>query len=110
MPNHSIALLAIFDPEGRADEIMRMKSISLFINDEAISIAARRLSGPELHNGWINAVFLLDDSLLAIIQRAKTVGVAFQFLDGAPIFLGFQGMDFGDGAKRLPGFLRACDG
>lgn len=110
MANHSIALLAIFDPEGRADEITRMKSMSLFINDEAISIAERRLSGPELHNGWINAVFLLDDSLLAIIQRAKTVGVAFQFLDGAPIFLGFQGMDFGDGAKKLPGFLRACHG
>jgi hypothetical protein len=29
MPNHSIALLAIFDPEGRANEIMRMKSMSL---------------------------------------------------------------------------------
>jgi hypothetical protein len=87
-----------------------MKSMSLFINDETISIAERRLSGPELHNGWINAVFLLDDGLLTIIQRAKTVGVAFQFLDGAPIFLGFQGMDFGDGAKKLPGFLRACHG
>jgi hypothetical protein len=110
MPNNSIALLTIFDPEGHADEIMQMKSMSLFINDETISIAERRLSGPELHNGWINAVFLLDDGLLTIIQRAKTVGVAFQFLDGAPIFLGFQGMDFGDGAKKLPGFLRACHG
>jgi hypothetical protein len=80
------------------------------INDKAISIAEHRLRGPELHNGWINVEFSLDDRLLAIIQQAKTVGVAFQLFDGAPIFLGFEGMDFGDGAKKLPGFLRACHG
>jgi hypothetical protein len=107
-PNGSIMLHAIFDPEGRGGEVIKMTAISLFIDGKEIPIAEHRLYGPSLVNGWINVTFSLDHSLLGIIQRAKTVGVSFQHFYSSPGFLGFEGMDFSDGAKKLPGFLRAC--
>jgi len=107
-PNGSVSLYAIFDPEGRGNQIIEMKAISLLIDGEQIPIAEHRLFGPSLVNGWINVGFSLNDNLLGIFQRAQTVGVAFQYSYSAPSFLGFDDMDFSDGAKKLPGFLRAC--
>ena len=85
-----------------------MKAISLAINGDLIPIADHLISGPEVVNGWINTSFLLDERLLNGIRGAKTVGIAFQYSYEAPVFLGFDDMNFGDGAKRLPGFLNAC--
>jgi hypothetical protein len=107
-PDSSISLIAIFDPERREDEVIKMAAISLLVDGKDIPISERRVSGPTLINGWINVDFDVDNSLLEIIQRAKTVGVSFQHFYGAPIFLGFDGMDFSDGSKKLPGFLRVC--
>jgi hypothetical protein len=61
-------------------------------------------------NGWINATFNLTDDLLKKILVAKTVGVAFQFRHGAPVFLGFNGMEFPEGAKKLAGLIEVCRG
>jgi hypothetical protein len=98
----------IFDPERREREVANMAAISLLIDGTPIPIATHLFDGPKLVNGWINVMFSLNDALLSAIQRAKTVGVSFQFSYGAPIFLGFDGMEFGDGAKKLPGFLHTC--
>ncbi|WP_338828779.1 hypothetical protein [Bradyrhizobium sp. 27S5] len=105
--NGGVALYAIFDPEGREREIMKMGAISLLIDGTPVPIAAHLSDGPKLVNGWINAMFTLNGELLNVIQRAATVGVAFQYTYGAPIFLGFDDMEFSEGAK-MPGFLRAC--
>ncbi len=107
-PNGPVELVTIFDPEGRGDEVIKMTAISLFIDGKDIPIAEHLLRSPSLVNGWINVAFSLDDRLVSIIQRAKTVGVSFQHSYSSPSFLGFEGMDFRDGAKKLPGFLRAC--
>jgi hypothetical protein len=106
--NRTITLYAVFDPERREGEIIKMAAISLLIDGTPIPIAAQLSSGPKLVNGWINVTFSLNDTFLRVMQRAKTVGVAFQFFYGAPIFLGFDGMEFGDGAKKLPGVLHIC--
>lgn len=107
-PKGAIVLVTIFDPEHREDEIPKMKAISLAINGDLIPIADHLISGPDVVNGWINTSFMLDERLLNGIRGAKTVGIAFQYSYEAPVFLGFDDMNFGDGAKKLPGFLNAC--
>ena len=106
--NRTVTLYAIFDPERREREIANMAAISLLIDGTPMPIATQLFDGPKLVNGWINVMFSLNDTLLSAIQRAKTVGVSFQFSYGAPIFLGFDGMEFAEGAKKLPGFLHTC--
>jgi hypothetical protein len=106
--NRTVTLYAIFDPERREREIAKMAAISLLIDGTPMQIATQLFDGPKLVNGWINVMFSLDDTLLSAIQRAKTVGVSFQFSYGAPVFLGFDGLEFAEGAKKLPGFLHTC--
>jgi hypothetical protein len=107
-PKGAVILVTIFDPEHREDEIRKMKAISLAINGDLTPIADHLISGPDVVNGWINTSFMLDERLLNSIRGAKTVGIAFQYAYEAPVFLGFDDMNFGDGAKKLPGFLNAC--
>lgn len=106
--NRTITLYAVFDPERREGEIIKMAATSLLIDGTPIPIATQLSDGPKLVNGWINVMFSLNETFLSVIRRAKTVGVSFQFSYGAPIFLGFDGMEFGEGAKKLPGFLHTC--
>jgi hypothetical protein len=89
-------------------EIMQMKAISIFVDHRAIATGVRLVREPLLINGWINATLSLDGNVMSAIQGAKTVGVAFQYTYTAPFFQGFDGMDFGDGAKKLTGLLRVC--
>jgi hypothetical protein len=103
-----VTVYAIFDPKHREREIISMAAISLLIDGTPIPIATQLSDGPKLVNGWINVMFSLNGKLLAAIQRAKTVGVSFQISYGTPMFLGFEGMEFGDGAKKLPGFFHTC--
>jgi len=107
-PNNAMSFYAIFDPEGRGDEVLQMKAYSLFIDDKMIPISDHLRLPPTLKNGWINVAFSLDKNLLAAIQSAKEVGVSFQFAYDAPIFAGFQGMDFSEGAKKLPALVANC--
>jgi hypothetical protein len=88
-------------------EIMQMKAISIFVDHRAIATGVRLVREPLLVNGWINATLSLDGNVMSAIQGAKTVR-AFQYTYTAPFFQGLDGMDFGDGAKKLTGLLRVC--
>jgi len=107
-PRKPMFLYAIFDPEGRSEEVLKMKSYSLFIGDRAIPISSHLMGPPFLVNGLINAAFSLDQKLMAALRTAKEVGVAFQFSYDSPIFAGFDGMDFSVGAKKLPALVGNC--
>jgi hypothetical protein len=104
----SIILHAIFDPQGRGDEVIKMKAMSLLVNGDSVPVEDRLIDGPVLVHGWINVEFSLNDRLLGAIQNANTVGVAFQYAHDAPVFLGFDGLHFADGSKKLPAFLSVC--
>ena len=106
--NKPMFLYAIFDPEGREDEILKMKSYSLFINDTAIPLSGHVVGPPVLVNGWINVAFSLDKKLLTAIRNAKDVGVALQFAYNSSTFAGFDDMDFSEGAKKLPALIPIC--
>lgn len=107
-PNKPMFLYVIFDPEGRSEEVLRMKSYSLFIGDKAVPISAYLMGRPFLTNGWINVAFSLDKNLLTALRSAKEVGVAFQFSYDSPLFAGFSAMDFSEGAKKLPALVSNC--
>lgn len=104
----SMFLQAIFDPEGRGDEVVQMKSYLLNLDDESTPITQYLYEGPKLINGWVNISFLIDKNLISSIQNAKEVGVQFQFEDSSPFFFGFRGMEFADGAKKLPALEANC--
>lgn len=106
---HKPYLHVIFDAGRQANEIMPMKAESLVIDDNNIAIEKHH-AGRYIQNGWLNAMFTLDENLLSKLQGAKTVGFALQSSHDAPIFVGFNDMPFGDGAKKLPGLLSVCAG
>jgi hypothetical protein len=103
-----LGLYVIFDPQGREQETLAMKAVSLMIDGRKFPIVDRQVEAPHLVDGMINAVYVLDDTLLRSIQHAKTVGFQMQNSYDAGVFMGFDGMDFTEGAKKLPGFRKMC--
>lgn len=105
-------LHVIYDPEGRGDVIINnLHAHSLVIDDdEYIPISRYQEGHTKLVNGWINAEYILSEDLLQKIGKARSVGVAMQATYGAPIFMGFTGMEFDEGRIKLPGLLDLCRG
>jgi len=107
--NKRLSLYFIFDPLRRGDEVLSMGSQSLLINGEPIPIWNLKTGPARLHNAWVNAEYRLTPELLQRIRAAKTVGIAFQFYDGAPLFLGFDRMEISaEGRKKLEGLVATC--
>ena len=103
-----VLLYAIFDPQRAPEEVTRMPAQSLLIDDEAIPME-RRIDMPAVaKNGWINVSYELDRELIVRLLRADRVGVAFQNVHGHPLFLGFNGMELGQGRDKLRGLLSSC--
>ena len=106
--NYPLSALAIFDPEGRGDEVLQMKAFSIVIDGNPIPIPTTQREKPGIHNGWINMAFSLDKDLVSKLFNATTLGIYFQYSYGAPVFLGFDSMDFSDGLKKLPALIKNC--
>jgi hypothetical protein len=106
--NGRLSLYVIFDPIGRDQEVLGLEAQSLMIDHKAIPISHLRQRPVTLQNGWINAMYNLSSDLIDKIKTAKTVGIAFQALYGAPTYMGFDGMELGDGRQKLAGLLAAC--
>jgi hypothetical protein len=105
----NVALHVIYDPEGRGDEIVKILTAhSLLINGDPIPISGNQVGQTKLVNGWINADYKLSDDILRRIAGAQTVGVAMQASYKAPIFMGFDGMEFPEAREKLAGFLNVC--
>ncbi len=100
---------AIFDPKGNSDKITKMTAISFELDGTPIKIPDAQVAiKPIVNNGWINIMVALDDQLLRQLLTAKTIGIMAQFAFEAPVFQGIGGMDFTDGATKLPAFLKSC--
>jgi hypothetical protein len=109
LPGTGIVLHVIYDPEKRGDEIIKMLNAhSLLINGKLVGITEQRLKPTTLLNGWINAQYLLSDELISRIMAAQTVGIAMQAVHNAPVFMGFDGMEFGEGREKLAGLVNLC--
>jgi hypothetical protein len=96
-----------FDAGPHADEIMRMSADSLVIDGQFIPIESFR-THKESRNGWVIAAYTLDSTLLAMIQTAKTVGLALQMVRDPPYYAGFLDLPMSEGTAELPQFLSVC--
>lgn len=103
-----LSLYVVFDPVGRGEEILMHGAQSLMIDGDPIPLGHLREGEVTLHNGWVNAFYNLTPDLIDKIKQAKTVGIAFQFVYGAPMFFGFDHMEVGDGQPKLGGFIASC--
>jgi hypothetical protein len=111
LPHERLLLMIIFDPQGRGDDVVKyFKKDSLVIDDKAIPIDPFQVSPSELINGWVNASYVLNNDLVEQLKNAQTVGITFQMAYSAPVFLGFDDMNFSEGAKKLPGLITTCRG
>lgn len=107
-PTKELALYTVFDAQNRDRELMQMKAISMFADDKVIPLSGHLIRSPEIVNGWMNAFFGIDAPLLRQIRNSRTVGVAFQYANGAPSFLGFNGFSMEGSGEKLEGLLRVC--
>lgn len=108
MGSRDVFVYVVFDAENRGDELVSMRAISLFLDGDAVPISEDLKELPQVKNGWLNAFINLDRNMLSRIERANTVGVAFQYSYEAPMFFGFQGMDFQPAREKLAGMLKVC--
>jgi hypothetical protein len=106
----SISMYIIFDPQGRAQEVLSMRAYSLMLDDRQFRINDRLDGDIEVRNGWINASFDLSAEHWTALKNAQTIGVMFQFSFDAPVFLGFDGMPLKEARNFLAGIESACPG
>jgi hypothetical protein len=106
-----ISLMVLYYGEGRGREIVNTFTAHvLFIDNNVIPITNLLYNKPKLRldNDVVSATYLLSENLLKKIAIATTVGVGMQPSANSRTFMGFIGMPFADGSRKLPGFLRAC--
>jgi hypothetical protein len=110
-PKGPVMLMVLYYGEGRGKEIVNTYTEHLlFVNDNEIPIT-HLLTGKlrlRVDNDEVFAEYLLTDELLNKMATAKTVGIGMKPSANSLFFMGFIGMPFADGARKLPGFLRAC--
>jgi hypothetical protein len=100
-------LYVTFDAGPHADEIVRTNVDSLVIDGQFIPIESYR-TRKESRNGWVIAAYTLDNTLLVMIQRAKTVGLALQTVRDPPYYAGFLNLPISEGTAKLPQFWSLC--
>jgi hypothetical protein len=105
--SRALEVYTIFDSGQRAAEVMDFAAASLMINFAPVPLESRFLRR-ENHHGKINMFYPLNAELLNVISTARAVGVALQPTREAAWFVGFAGMAFEEGAKKLPGFIQVC--
>jgi hypothetical protein len=101
-------LMVVFHPEGRWEEIQAMGTHSLLIDGHPHPLFQPSPSTTRRVNGLVNIAHPIDRPMLERMARSRTVGLAAQNFHGAPIFLGFDGMEFEGGRERLSGLRRTC--
>ena len=103
-----VDLTVVMDALAHGDPLPPTNVISLVVDDKEYPIEAFMIGKPILNKGSVFASFVLPPADVRVLKAASEVGVAFQFARDAPTFVGFRGMNFEDGAKKMSGVLRDC--
>ena len=113
--NKGLFLQIFYSAERRGDVILKYFHIHrLVLNgglipSDVIPIQNLLYGQPTLNDAdVIGAAYKLTPQIVGRISRSKSVGVEMQPSDTSPIFMGFDDMDFADGARQLPGLINAC--
>lgn len=99
-------LYIVFDPQGREDEVLKMKSQMLVINGLYFRLKPLELKQKD---GWISGAYALTKDIVEKLYNAKTVGMIYRWSDNSPIFLGFDSMPFDGATAKLDAIFKNCD-
>lgn len=99
---------SIFDPQGRQEEAMRMKALTLLIDRNPMRIEYDQIVSIELINGMVNATIELSRQTWSNVKNSKSIGLMFQFNFDSPIFLGFDDMPTDSARNFFAGIDSAC--
>jgi hypothetical protein len=100
----NIFFYVIFGGGQSAESILLMEVDQLSIDDEIFPLPDLRVSRFD-DNGRINAMYQMTPEILTKLRSAKMLGYHLQHSTDAPMFVGFDGFPFQDGAAMLPGLI-----
>ena len=106
--SNGVDLTVVMDPLAQGDPLPPSNAVSLVADDKGFPIETYMAEGPVLNNGSVFASFVLPPNIVRVIESAHEVGITFQVSRDSPTFVGFRGMRFEDGAKKMSGVLRDC--
>lgn len=98
-----------FDPQGRADEVLQMRAVSIELDGDYVAYDRYLISKQETEDGYLTALFMMPPELWDIVPLIDTLGIAFQHAYGDPIFLGFSAFPMADGQTKLGELAASCD-
>jgi hypothetical protein len=104
----NISMYVIFDPQGRAQEVLSMSAFSLMLDNRQFRLNDRLVNDIIVRNGWINATFELSSEHWSVLRDSQTIGVMFQFSFDAPMFMGFERMSLENATNFFAGIETAC--
>jgi hypothetical protein len=106
--------MIVFDLFKRGYEVQKNTRIHWLVIDGEYSnptiIPMKRFQVGEIETDGsrISGKYALSKEIIQRILRARSVGFAMKTDADSRVFTGFYGMDFAEGATKLPGLLRAC--
>jgi hypothetical protein len=115
-PRTGLFLQIHYNAERRGEAILKFPTHWLVIDGEypkpiITPIASLRVGQTALNaEDVISTTYRLTPEIVQKISRARSVGIAMKASEDAKIFMGFYGMDFSEGATKLPGLVNTCSG
>lgn len=98
----------IFDAEGRSEEILKMKSISIFLDSTDRPAVDYLLRDPVAINNIVTAHFSLPKEILSGLLNSQVTGISFQYSYDSPVFLGFVDMGLSGGKESIQNIIQIC--
>jgi hypothetical protein len=104
-----MALKIEFDPQGRADEVLQMSAVSIELDGDYLAYDDYLVAKQETEDGYITALFIVPSELWDIFPLLDTLGFAFQYVRGDPIFLGYSDFPINESKAKLEELSASCD-
>jgi hypothetical protein len=106
--NKKIFQTFIFDTEGRDKDLVKMQSVSMFLNSKQIPIEKYTWGKPLIINNIATVYTSLPQETLSALIKSESIGIAYQYAYNAPVFIGFDEMDLLSGKEKIENIIKLC--
>jgi hypothetical protein len=106
--NKKIFQTFIFDTEGRDKDLVKMQSVSMFLNSKQIPIERYTWGKPLIINNTATVYTSLPQETLSALLKSESIGIAYQYAYNAPVFIGFDEMDLLSGKEKIENIIKLC--
>ena len=105
----NIGVVAIFDDQGRAEEIKNMNAVTFDVGGELLRVTdGAAAPGKIVRDGTAMLIFSVPRAMINKIASSNKLGVYLQYNFDAPVFLGIARMEFASARSKFLGFVRSC--